>query len=271
VTLDWYAAAMTVTRDFSTISPSAHGLLVMRAQTGLPFARKAAELLMGADGFAAEIVRLSSIAGADLRRRHFEERYRSIDALLADSGATRVLELAGGLSFRGLALALAQPVAYVDTDLPAMAENKAKIVSALDAGPLIGELRIRPLNALDADGFRAAVDELPPGSIAIVNEGLLMYLDPDEKRKLAGNIRDALVARGGVWITGDIYLQAARDPRIGQDDRLRDFLAAHRVEEQKFENRAAAEAFLVEAGFTVQRRLARSDDAIRESWVVAPR
>src|ERR1043165_2407437 len=251
---------MSVTRDFSTISPSAYGLLVMRAQTGLPFARKAAELLMGAEGVAAEIERLSAIAGADLRRRHFEERYRSIETLLAESGATRVLELASGVSFRGLSLAQAQPVVYVDTDLPAMAENKAKIVAALEAGPLIGDLCIRPLNALDTDGFRDAVDELPGGSIAIVNEGLLMYLDPDEKQKLAGNIRDALVARGGVWITGDIYVRSARDPRIGQDDRLRDFLAKHRVEEQKFESRAAAEAFLVEAGFTVQRRLAPSED-----------
>jgi O-methyltransferase involved in polyketide biosynthesis len=261
---------VTAVRDFSTISPSAHSLLVMRAQTGLPFARRAAELLLGTDGVAAGTARLSAIAGAELRVRHFEERYRSIDALLAEEGAARVLEIAGGLSFRGLALAQRHAVTYVDTDLPAMIESKTRLVAALDAGPLVGELRLRALDALDPEGFRAAVAELPPGSIAIVNEGLLMYLDPGEKRRLAASIREALVARGGVWITADIYLRGPPDPRIGQDDRLRDFLAAHRVEEQKFESRAAAEAFFAEAGFAIRHRRARSDDATRESWVVAP-
>jgi O-methyltransferase involved in polyketide biosynthesis len=262
---------MTAARDFSTISPSAHSLLVMRAQTGLPFARPAAELLLGADGVAAEIERLSAIAGAELRMRHFAERYRSTDAALAESGATRILEIAGGMSFRGLALAQRQAVSYVDTDLPAMIEAKARIVAALAPGPLVGELRLEPLDALDPGAFAAAVALLPPGDIAIVNEGLLMYLDPDEKRRLAGNVHAALAARGGRWITADIYLRGVRDPRIGQDDRLRDFLAAHRVEEQKFESRAAAEAFFTETGFVVQRRHTRGDDAIRETWVVAPR
>jgi len=262
---------MTAARDFSTISPSAHSLLVMRAQTGLPFARPAAELLLGADGVAAEIERLSAIAGAELWMRHFAERYRSTDALLAESGATRILEIAGGMSFRGLALAQRQAVSYVDTDLPAMIEAKARIVAALAPGPLVGELRLEPLDALDPGAFAAAVELLPPGDIAIVNEGLLMYLDPDEKRRLASNVRAALAARGGRWITADVYLRGARDPRIGQDDRLRAFLAAHRVEEQKFESLAAAEAFFTETGFVVQRRHARGDDAIRETWVVAPR
>lgn len=262
---------MTAVRDFSTISPSAHRLLAMRAQTDLPFARRAAELLLGADGVAAAFARLSAIAGADLRRRHFEDRYRSIDAALAEFGATRILEIAGGLSFRGLALAQRAAVAYVDTDLPAMIETKARLIAALDAGRLLGELRLHPLDALDAGGFAAAVALLPPGDVAIVNEGLLMYLDPDEKRRLAGNIHAALSARGGVWITADIYLRGARDPRIGQDEAMRDFLAAHRVEEQKFESRAEAEAFFTDTGFAVQRRHSRGDDATRETWVVAPR
>ena len=260
---------MSAARDFSTISPSAHGLLVMRAQTDLPFARNAAEWLLGRDGVAAEMARLAAIRGAELRRRHFEERYRSIDTLLADVGSPRVLEIAAGLSFRGLALAQQGPITYVDTDLPAMVETKTRLVAALDAGPLIGELRIRALDALDSDGFRAAVAELPPGDIAIVNEGLLMYLDPDEKRRLAASIRAALLARGGVWITADVYLRGARDPRVGQDNRLRDFLAAHQVEERKFESRSAAEAFFTDAGFAIRRRHARSEDAIRESWVLA--
>lgn len=266
-----YGARVTAARDFSTISPSAYSLLVMRSQADLPFARRAAELVLGPEGLAAAIARLSAIAGAELRRQHFAERYRSVDTLLADAAATRILEIAGGLSFRGLALALREPVVYVDTDLPAMIESKSRLVAALEPGALTGELRLRALDALDPDGFRAAVAELPPGAIAIVNEGLLMYLDAGEKQRLAGNIRDALRERGGVWITADIYLRGVRDPRIGQDDRLRDFLAAHRVEDNKFESRAAAETFFTAAGFTIERRHARQEDATRESWVVSAR
>src|ERR1043165_6261754 len=128
---------MATSRDFSTISPAAYSLLVMRAQTGLPFARKAAEIALGAEGVAAETARLSAIPGAELRRRHFEERYRSIDALLAEVGATRVLELAAGLSFSGLALAQREPVVYVATDLPAIVETKARLGAAPDPGPLL--------------------------------------------------------------------------------------------------------------------------------------
>ena len=97
-----------------------------------------------------------------------------------------------------------------------------------------------------------------------------MYLDDAEKQRLAETIRAALVRRTGVWITADIYMRG-RDPRIGQDDRIRAFLAAHRVEDNKFESRAAAEAFFAATGFTIVKRHAPRADATRESWVLAPR
>jgi O-methyltransferase involved in polyketide biosynthesis len=262
---------MAEARDYSTISPSARSLLAMRAQTELPFARRAAELVLGAEPLAAAIARLSAIEGAALRLRHFTERYRSIDALLAEVGATRIVELGAGLSCRGLAWAQRNPGTYVDTDLPAMTETKAQLVAALDVGPLAGELRVAALDALDATAFHVLIDELPAGPTAIVNEGLLMYLDDAEKQRLADNIRSALVRRAGVWITADIYIRGLRDPRIGQDDRLRAFLAAHRVEDNKFESRAAAEAFFAATGFSIVKRQAVDADATRESWVLAPR
>jgi hypothetical protein len=51
----------------------------------------------GADRLAVR-ARRSAIAGAELRTRRFEERYRRIDTLRAAVGATRVLEIASGLS-----------------------------------------------------------------------------------------------------------------------------------------------------------------------------
>jgi O-methyltransferase involved in polyketide biosynthesis len=257
-------------RDFSTIGPSARALLVMRAQTALPFARRAAELLLGTDALDAEIARIAALDGAALRLRHFTARYTSIDALLAASGASHVLELASGLAFRGLAWAQHNAGTYVDTDLPDMIATKAQLVPELAAGSLAGVYRTCALDALDAGAMRAIVDALPPGRLAIISEGLLMYLDDAEKRRLAAHVRDALVRRGGVWITADIYVRAPRDPRVAQDERLRAFLSAHRVEDNKFGSLAEAETLFTSEGFAITRRLAPSVDASRESWMLEP-
>jgi O-methyltransferase involved in polyketide biosynthesis len=264
---------MSDVRDFSTISPSAVSLLVLKSQTGIPFAREAAEVLVGAEAVASQVAESSKRRGADLRLRHFEARYRSVDRLLSEAGATRILEIGGGLSFRGLALARREPVFYVDSDLPAMIETKTRVIEALGAGPLVGTLRLIALDALDGAAFRRVVAELPDGPIAIVNEGLLMYLDPDEKVRLASHVRGALLERGGVWITADIYVRSAPDPRIEEDPRTRRFLEEHRVDENKFESWEAAEQFFAVSGFTIQSRHTPTSDPrrIRESWLLAAR
>jgi O-methyltransferase involved in polyketide biosynthesis len=265
-----------VTRDYSTISPSARALVAMRARTDLPFARRAGELVWGAEALAAEHARLAALPGGELRLAHFVQRYRDIDTALDEIGATRIVELGAGLSCRGLDLASRKAVTYVETDLPAITETKRDLIAALmpadsdGARALVGDLRVRALDALDVAAFDAVVDELPPGDIAIVNEGLLMYLGDDEKARLAANIRAALVRRGGAWITADIYLRVPGRPELGVDDKLRSFLTTHNVEDNKFADRAAAEAFFTRAGFSIRRRLSAGPHAIRETWIVEP-
>jgi O-methyltransferase involved in polyketide biosynthesis len=259
------------TRDYSTISPSARALLAMRAQSDLPFAKQAADVVLGADAVATEHARLQTLAGSSLRLRHFVQRYRSIDALLVTHPATTIVELGAGLSMRGLALVRDQRVTYVDTDLPEIMATKRSLIDELGV-PVTGELRLRDLDALDARAFRAIIDELPPGPITLVNEGLLMYLDDSEKHRLAANILDALAARGGMWITADAYVRTPDGaPRIGQDERLRAFLTQHNVEANKFESFSAAEQFFVEAGFAIVERVAPRIDPIRETWVLTRR
>jgi O-methyltransferase involved in polyketide biosynthesis len=256
-----------LTRDFSTISPSARALLMVKAHTSLPYARQAAELVFGADAVAAAA---GGGPEAERRRGHFALRARSLDDALDALGATRVLELAAGLSFRSLARAAVAGVCYVDTDLPELAALKAELVAQL-APPLAGELRVQALDALDADAMRATVDAMPPGELAIVHEGLLMYLDDDEKARLAANIRAALVARGGAWVTADVYVRS--DTHLHRDARTEQFLAEHRVEERKFADWAAADAFFPVHGFAVERKLAPSQDPwrVRETWIARAR
>jgi hypothetical protein len=108
-------------RAFSTISPSAKSLLIMKSQTSIPFAAEAARVVFGVDGLEVELAAMNREPLSGLRLEHFESRYRSLDILFADTGLIRVLELAAGLSFRGLELARRDwRIHYLDTDLPAI-------------------------------------------------------------------------------------------------------------------------------------------------------
>jgi O-methyltransferase involved in polyketide biosynthesis len=259
---------MTTQRDYSTISPSARQLLLVRAQTSLPFAMQAAELVFGSEAVAAAAAEAAANPGAAPRQRHFELRASSLDRALDDLDATIVLEIAAGLSFRGLARAERAGTHYLDTDLPALASLKQELVTQLHPAPLAGTLRVEPLDALDAGAFRAAVSSLPAGPIAIVHEGLLMYLDDAEKARLAANIREALRERGGAWLTADIYVRS--DRHLFREARVVQFLAEHRVEERKFADWAAADAFFAGHGFTIARKIAPSADPwrVRETWTM---
>src|SRR5207253_294993 len=152
------------------------------------------------------------------RRRHFEMRARSLDEALEIVGASRVLELAAGFSFRGLARAVRDAVDYLDTDLPDVVDLKRDVLARLAPPALAGTYRIEPLDAMNDAAFAAAVASLRGGALAVTHEGLLMYLTADEKARLAASIRTALRARGGRWITGDVYLRrdvaAPRSPEV---------------------------------------------------------
>ena len=258
----------TAGRDYSSISPSAKSLLLVKAQTDLPFARRAAELLFGAEFVARES---STDPPAMLRRTHFELRARSLDEALRHLGATSILEIAAGLSFRGLALAARENVAYVDTDLPELASTKADLVAQLHPAPLVGSLRVQSLDALDADAFRRTVHDMPDRPMAIVHEGLLMYLGGEEKVRLAASVREALLERGGAWITADVYVRS--EGHLLRDEKTQAFLAEHRVEENKFPDWVAADGFFTSNGFTIEHRLAPPDDSwrVRETWTLRAR
>jgi len=130
---------------------------------------------------------------------------------------------------------------------------------------------VRSLDALDAEAFRAAVNDIPPGPLAIVHEGLLMYLNDAEKARLAASVRAALLERGGAWVTADVYVRS--DVHVFREERTKKFLEEHRVEDNKFTDFAAAEAYFDANGFAITRRWSPSTDPwrVRETWVLAPR
>jgi len=247
-------------RDFSAISPSARSLLLLKGLTRIPFIREAAALMTAPEPYAPDVRDKPATFWA--RVLHFEYRYLSIDQLLEDTPAKCILELSSGFSFRGLAKTQQPGIHYIDTDLPEIISRKEDFIRALSTqGPAPGStLELVPLNALDETQFAAAVARFPPGPVAIVNEGLLVYLDTAEKEKLCGIIRRILQQQGGCWITADIYIknpggyeQLLENLDKSRLDLSRQFYEQHHIEDNKFDSIEAARAFFERMGFVIDR------------------
>ncbi len=241
-------------RDYGEISHTAKTLLYMKALVGIPYAREAAELMEKPGTYVADYS--NKDLSFWLRTVHFEARYQSIGQLLEGTNIPNILELSSGFSFRGLETTRDANVHYIDTDLPGVISQKAKMTEDItgDGLQLKGKLEILPLNALDEAAFDEAVARFEAGPIAIVNEGLLMYLDLEEKEQLCAIIHKTLKQRGGYWITADVYI---KNPPAASamhfEDELQAFLDAQRVEEKKFDSFEAAEAFFRKCGFVVDK------------------
>ncbi|QEC45310.1 hypothetical protein [Pseudobacter ginsenosidimutans] len=254
---------MTTERNFNTISPSARVLLLMKALTDIPFARETAALILDPEAFDRLLQQQHSETFL-VRVLHFENRYKTIDQSLDILHPTNVLELSSGFSCRGLAMAQYKPVVYLDTDLPESASNKKSLITDLIRIHHVhrkGKLYVHPLNAMDEVQFENALQYFPPGPITIVNEGLLVYLDDEEKRALCTTIRNILKRRGGHWITGDVYLKNPdHEPGNGkqthEDNKWKEFLAEHNVNDNKFQTYNDAEAFFNSCGFRVVHKAA---------------
>ena len=190
------------------------------------------------------------------RLLHFEARYQSINDLLEGLSINNVLELSSGFSFRGLDLIQKKEVNYIDTDLPEVIELKKQFIEALNSPNFkpLGNLKTLPLNALDEQQFNETVKLFPPGEVAILTEGLLMYLNPEEKLKLFVIIHNILKQRCGYWIVADVYVRKDIDLRYAMvNDNLQGFYTAHNIEENKFESFVEAEKLFNEAGLVIDK------------------
>ena len=250
----------SLNHSFDSISPSAKSLLLTKALTTIPFAREAARLIWGDDSIQYTQERLSSI-GFLMRLIHFEKRYCSVDKGLRDLGINNILEFSSGFSFRGLSTCKDPKVCYIDTDLPEIIKSKKFIVGELIKSFCnypIDNLFLQALNVLDNNAFAETINRFPTDPVVIVNEGLLVYLDEEQKRRLCKIIHDSLSKRSGYWITADIYIKKGSEDEVINDfydKKGKKFIEEHQVEENKFENFMTAEAFFEECGFEIYEKI----------------
>jgi len=128
-------------------------------------------------------------------------RHTFIDALLRAADARRVLELAAGLSRRGVTFSTDPVVEYVEVDRPDVVAAKRRLLERTDEGrAALGRPNFR---LVEADVQTTAMGALAPPNgheLFVIAEGLLMYLEAEAQRELARDVATRLADGGGTFV-----------------------------------------------------------------------
>lgn len=149
-------------------------------------------------------------------------RHIAIDGLLTraieQDGITQVIEVAAGLSPRGLRFhdRYGERLTYIEADLPGMAARKERALR--DAHSLSDTHRVAPLDAL-RDRGELSLAELVAGldrkrGLVIITEGLLGYLPGNAVTRLWQRFAAALSGFGSGRYLSDLHLAGAQTPPI---------------------------------------------------------
>jgi O-methyltransferase involved in polyketide biosynthesis len=183
----------------------------------------------------------------------FEARFRAVNSVLEEKGAIQVLELAAGLSPRGMEFAR-RGVVYVEADLAESMAMKREVVTAI-LGSVPQGLHLCAASVIDRAQLLACCSPFVAGRpVAVTMEGLLRYLTFEEKTLLAANVLDILSRYGGWWITPDIHLRswAQRQTPAYRQSEIK--LLGRSLDSNYFADLEHAQAFFEHCGFVVDSR-----------------
>lgn len=248
------------TTRFDRISLTARLAAYMRQYSDIPYARDIAELLHARESFG-QLLSEHQMTSEDLiwYAPIFEVRYKSITDTVRASGLKQVLELASGLSFRGLGLTQDPDVRYIETDLEGLTAEKSQLISILRDRyqlPDFGNLHFVAANATLPGDLQVAAQGFDPGRpIAVVNEGFFPYLSASEMTSVVINIRDLLTEYGGVWITPDFAIKEDVQNVSEQQKQFRRIVAAatdQTMYNNAFDDESQVRTFLQDHGLYVE-------------------
>ena len=266
--------------NFNSITPAALAVLEAKSFTSIPFAKETYGILTRSKSNELErdnrlprksfaISKYKEVSNNKihlseeiiLRIMHFETRYLSIDKGLRELDYNNVLELASGFSFRGLDFCKNPIIHFIDTDLHNIIESKKKIISELTkryCDYQSTNLIVQSLNVFDEKEFFNTISIFNDEPMAIVNEGLLIYLNLEQKEQLCKIIHEILSKHGGYWINADIYQndeieRKNLDKYYNQDDK--NFVANHNIENNKFIDFGVAKDFFSRCGFEISKKI----------------
>lgn len=248
--------------EYSKISPTAKITAYWKSFSDIPFAKEIAKAIH-AEETTREMLGEKTDTTARFSPPILEARYKAISAGIKRVGAKNVIELAYGLSPRGLELA-AEGISYVGTDLPEILSQTQPVIHdiAVHEG-LSDRIRFREVNVLDYAQLEAVAQLFNGEPFCFCNEGLIMYLNMEEKAQMAKNIRRLLAPINGSWVTTDVMFSNIRQKlfALATPETRQLFKSAlgdisnqvsRNIEDNLFADEAEAIAFYNELGFDVE-------------------
>jgi O-methyltransferase involved in polyketide biosynthesis len=249
--------------DPSRISPTAKLVAYWRSFSDIPFASEVARLVDA----EAEVRNLLHESGMQPQALAWsapllEARYKAIVHALRREGMTQILELASGLSLRGLAMTEDPNIVYVETDLLGVHQEKVKLLSQLLPAAELKARRNLHFHTADVLSFpeiEAALESFDPKlPVGVVQEGLFHYLSRPEKETVARHVHAVLAKFGGVWITPDFITKKDYENRIYKNPSTRDLTSAlnnatqRNMYESAFEDDEDIADFINREGFSFE-------------------
>lgn len=244
--------------DFNKISPTARGIAYLRSFADIPYAKEISaevkigwlRVFMGLFGFSIKKVITLFLPASELR-------LLSVTNYLKSQGAKNILEIGAGLAPRGLSMSEDPAVTYIESDLPGIIEEKNKIVENIlsKRNQIRNNLKFIAADATTNEIISAARGLAGP--VAICFEGIMQYLDREEKTHLAGNIRQILQEKGGWCVTSDIeiknqsFIDSAAEKKKYRSLKI---LTGRDNRQNAFENEDDLRDFLKEAGLAMEVR-----------------
>jgi O-methyltransferase involved in polyketide biosynthesis len=241
--------------DYGRISPTAWSVAYGRTFSDVAYAQ---EIFDELDSLLGEQGRKAIPGGLKYREVavQFEARYKLINIYLRENSATQILEIASGLTPRGLEFARDRGVLYVEFDLPDIIDQKDRIISSLANKGVVSKpenLHLEKGNALSYPELVNACSHFEKGKpVAVVTEGLMRYLDFKEKAQLAKNVSALLKDRGGVWITSDTQVLSNRTESMQKSTDEFSKSVGRNIERNYFSDPGHAMAFFKDLGFEVE-------------------
>lgn len=245
--------------DHSKISYTAAICARARARyTTMPYSTEIANEIGDVKGDVPWLIRVAVkyFPNAIPQMTILEGRFAATNDILERTGPYQILELAAGLSPRSLSLADGLTT-YVETDLPEMISTKEEIVRKIrkDNNRPVENHHFMSLNVLDSESLSRAGEIFASrgngNPIAVVHEGLMMYLSKEEQIRMRDNLASFFrtYSTSGAWISPDLsYKPEERESFVIRwvKDRIKKRTGRNFT---NFESQEEADQFLSEGGF----------------------
>lgn len=181
--------------DFESIMPTALHTAYPLIFTDIPYSQEIFDKL-SENGFAENLKN-------DKLAFELEARHKLIDKFVKESGVKQILEIASGFTASGLNICRSDSnVKYIEFDLPKVIQKKKQILSEITQIP--NNMFFVEGNALRFKDLERAVELFDlTKPVAIINQGLLRYLNFEEKQQVTENVYKIISKNNGIWITCD--------------------------------------------------------------------